>query len=48
MRLTVTGTGHPGATHAACTAEPGHEVPGVDTRAARPAPGRPAPAGEGE
>ncbi|MEU9381084.1 UDP-glucose/GDP-mannose dehydrogenase family protein [Streptomyces sp. NPDC048279] len=30
MRLTVTGTGYLGATHAACMAELGHEVLGVD------------------
>jgi UDPglucose 6-dehydrogenase len=31
MRLTVIGCGHLGATHAACMAEIGHEVLGVDT-----------------
>ncbi|MFD5758918.1 UDP-glucose 6-dehydrogenase, partial [Streptomyces sp. NPDC127044] len=30
MRLTVIGTGYLGATHAACMAELGHEVLGVD------------------
>jgi UDPglucose 6-dehydrogenase len=30
MRLTVFGLGYPGATHAACMAEPGHEVLGVE------------------
>ncbi len=30
MRLTVFGTGYLGATHAACMAELGHEVVGVD------------------
>lgn len=29
MRLTVTGTGHPGATHAACVAEPGRPFHGA-------------------
>jgi len=31
MRLTVIGCGHLGATHAACMAEIGHEVLGIDT-----------------
>lgn len=31
MRLTVVGTGYLGATHAACMAELGHDVVGVDT-----------------
>ena len=30
MRMTVIGTGYLGATHAACMAELGHEVLGVD------------------
>lgn len=30
MRMTVIGTGYLGATHAACMAELGHEVMGVD------------------
>ena len=30
MRITVFGTGYLGATHAACMAELGHEVLGVD------------------
>ncbi|MEU6479635.1 UDP-glucose/GDP-mannose dehydrogenase family protein [Streptomyces sp. NPDC047017] len=35
MRLTVIGTGYLGATHAACLAELGHEVVGVDTDAGK-------------
>jgi UDPglucose 6-dehydrogenase len=35
MRLTVIGCGHLGATHAACLAEIGHEVLGVDVDEAR-------------
>ncbi|NEA50232.1 UDP-glucose/GDP-mannose dehydrogenase family protein, partial [Streptomyces sp. SID10815] len=35
MRLTVIGTGYLGATHAACMAELGHEVVGLDTDAGR-------------
>ncbi|SIR69729.1 UDP-glucose dehydrogenase family protein [Williamsia sterculiae] len=35
MRLTVLGTGYLGATHAACMAELGHEVLGVDVDAAK-------------
>ena len=35
MRLTVIGTGYLGATHAACLAELGFEVLGVDTDAER-------------
>ncbi|TQS40528.1 UDP-glucose dehydrogenase family protein [Cryptosporangium phraense] len=35
MRLTVIGTGYLGAVHAACLAEIGHEVLGVDVDAAR-------------
>ncbi|MFF7277784.1 nucleotide sugar dehydrogenase [Streptomyces griseorubiginosus] len=35
MRLTVIGTGYVGAVHAACMAETGHEVLGVDTDAER-------------
>lgn len=35
MRLTVIGTGYLGATHAACMAELGHEVVGVDTDAGK-------------
>src|SRR5699024_11844079 len=31
MRMTVVGTGYLGATHAACMAELGHDVLGVDT-----------------
>ena len=30
MRMTVIGTGYLGATHAACMAELGHEVLGID------------------
>lgn len=35
MRMTVIGTGYLGATHAACMAELGHEVLGVDVDAAK-------------
>ena len=35
MRLTVIGTGYLGATHAACMAELGHEVLGLDVDAAK-------------
>uniref|UniRef100_UPI001FC9D3B8 3-hydroxyacyl-CoA dehydrogenase NAD-binding domain-containing protein n=1 Tax=Streptomyces carpinensis TaxID=66369 RepID=UPI001FC9D3B8 len=35
MRLTVIGTGYLGATHAACMAELGHEVVGVDVDAGK-------------
>jgi UDPglucose 6-dehydrogenase len=34
MRISVVGTGHLGAVHAACLAELGHDVLGVDTDAA--------------
>lgn len=36
MRLTVIGCGHLGATHAACLAEIGHDVLGVDIDHTRP------------
>jgi UDPglucose 6-dehydrogenase len=35
MRLSVIGTGYLGATHAACMAQLGHEVVGIDTDAAK-------------
>ena len=35
MRLSVVGTGYLGATHAACMAELGHEVTGIDTDPAK-------------
>jgi UDPglucose 6-dehydrogenase len=35
VRISVIGTGYLGATHAACLAECGHEVVGIDTDAAR-------------
>ena len=35
MRMTVIGTGYLGATHAACMAELGHEVLGVDVDEAK-------------
>ena len=35
MRMTVIGTGYLGATHAACMAELGHEVLGVDVDSAK-------------
>ena len=35
MRMTVFGTGYLGATHAACMAELGHEVLGVDVDEAK-------------
>ena len=35
MRMTVIGTGYLGATHAACMAELGHEVLGVDVNEAK-------------
>ena len=35
MRMTVIGTGYLGATHAACMAELGHEVLGVDVDPAK-------------
>ncbi len=35
MRMTVFGTGYLGATHAACMAELGHEVLGVDVDRAK-------------
>ena len=35
MRLSVVGTGYLGATHAACMAELGHDVVGLDNDAAK-------------
>ena len=35
MRMTVIGTGYLGATHAACMAELGHEVLGIDVDQAK-------------
>ena len=35
MRITVIGTGYLGAVHAACMAQSGHEVLGVDVDPAR-------------
>src|SRR5215469_13183069 len=35
MRISVIGTGYLGAVHAACMAELGHEVLGIDTDACR-------------